>query len=71
MTHPPEPPGRGTSTRPEFVMSVWRSPAGHWQGRLKSVRDGSERDLSDLSDLLDTLDHWPSGAPWREPHAEA
>ena len=68
MTQPPEPPGRGTSTRPEFVMSVWRSQAGHWQGRLKSVRDGLERHLSDL---LDVLDHWPSGAPWRKPHAEA
>ncbi|MBB6015287.1 hypothetical protein ACFP9V_19650 [Deinococcus radiopugnans] len=43
------------SRRPQYVMTLWRTTGGVWQGRLKSLQDGAEQIVEDLRDLPGVL----------------
>ncbi|GAA3996202.1 hypothetical protein FNU79_16740 [Deinococcus detaillensis] len=59
------------SRRPQYVMTLWRTAGGIWQGRLKSLHDGAEQLVGDLRDLPSVLAAVPdnTGSDHKENHA--
>lgn len=39
-------------SRPTYVVVMWLTSHGVWQGRIKALSDGQERMVPDMHDLL-------------------
>ncbi|GGJ35545.1 hypothetical protein [Deinococcus roseus] len=46
-------PSRSRShEKPTYVVVMWLTEAGIWQGRIKALPDGREKVIPDMRDLL-------------------